>query len=270
MRVTLDIAYARRGERTLRLDLARPAVAPPAPLVVLLHGGGWEGGSRASLRSEMEALARLGYAAATVEYRLTERGRNLFPAAIADARCAVRFLRANAARLGIDGARIGAAGYSAGAHLASLLGTAATEAALDEPCGDPALEDVDPRVQAVISHAGPQDLRVRGPYTAEQARLVTNFLGVFPGDDPARAALASPLAHVSPGDAPMLLVAGTRDDLVPVDHARWMADALREVGVEVTVLERRGAGHEFAGFVTGDREVRAAVLRLLERELQRR
>jgi acetyl esterase/lipase len=251
----------------LRLDVARPRGERHAPLIVLLHGGGWEGGSRTSLSAEMEAFARLGYAAATVEYRLTTRGRHVFPAAIADARCAVRFLRAHASRFGVDPTRIAAAGYSAGAHLASLLGVAADVTALDEPCGDAVVDAADPGVRAVVSYAGPQDLRVRGPYTAEQARLVTNFLGVFPGDDPARATLASPLAHVGRGDAAMLLVAGRRDALVPPAHARWMESAFRDAGVPVEVLERSG-GHEFVGFVTGDATMRRMVTAFLAKRLR--
>jgi len=207
-----DVPYVSRDGRALRLDVAWPATGAPVPLVVLLHGGGWSGGSRASLHDEMLAWARRGYAAATVEYRLTAAPRDVFPAAASDVACAVRFLRAHAGDYRIDGAR----------------------------------------VQAVVSYAGPQDLRVNGPYTEEQARLVTNFLGVFPGDAPQRATLASPIAHVGAGDPPFLLVHGTRDDLVPVEHSRRMAAALRAVGTPATVLELQDVGHAFVGLATSD------------------
>src|SRR5688500_1569229 len=122
-----------------------------------------------------------------------------------------------------------------------MLGTTSADAALDGACDatGPAA------VQAVVSVAGPQDLRVNGPYTAEQARLVTNFLGVFPGDAPAVATLASPIAHVRAGAAPFLLVHGTDDDLVPVSHARRMRDALRAAGTPATLLELPRIGHSF-------------------------
>jgi acetyl esterase/lipase len=259
-----DVAYAVRGGDTLRFDVAWPRTPGPHAVVVLLHGGGWEGGSRASLHDEMLALARLGYAAATVSYRLTSAGRNVFPAAVADVRCAVRVLRARAGEYGVDPRRIAAAGFSAGAHLASMLGAAGDVEGLDGDC--PAGGDAG--VSAVVSYAGPQDLRVRGPYTDEQARLVTNFLGVFPGDDPARAALASPIVHAGRGDAPFLLIHGTDDGLVPLDHSHRMAAALRQSGTPASVLELPGTGHQFVGLATSDRAaVRCTTMSFLARWL---
>jgi acetyl esterase/lipase len=252
VRTATDVPYVERGGRALRLDVAWPEGGAPAPLVVLLHGGGWSAGSRASLHDEMRAWARRGYAAATVEYRLTQAPRDVFPAAPADVACAVRFLRARAASYGIDPARVAAAGFSAGAHLASLLGTAAGAADIEAACGDAAVDAASARLQAVVSYAGPQDLRVNGPYTQEQAQLVTNFLGAFPGDAPQRAALASPITHVSAGDPPFLLVHGARDALVPVEHSRRMAGALQRVGTPATLLELRGLGHAFVGLATSD------------------
>jgi len=260
-----DVTYATRGGEALRYDVAWPrGGGGPHALVVLLHGGGWEGGSRASMHDEMAALARRGYAAAAVEYRLTRASRDVFPAAVADVRCAVRVLRARADRYDLDPSRVAAVGFSAGAHLASMLGAAADADGLDEPCdagGDAA-------VRAVISYAGPQDLRVNGPYTREQARLVTNFLGVFPGDDPRRATLASPIVHAGPGDPPFLLVHGTRDELVPVGHSRRMAAALRRAGTPATVLELRGKGHAWVGLLaSGNDRVRCTAEAFLARWL---
>lgn len=263
-----DVTYADRAGERLALDVAWPrAAGGPRPLVVLLHGGGWSGGSRASLHGEMLALARLGYAAATVQYRLTQAPRNLFPAAPADVRCALGFLRARAADYGIDPDRVAAAGYSAGAHLASLLGVAPDVPALADDRGC-AAGATDATLRAVVSYAGPQDLRVSGPYTQEQEELVTNFLGVFPGDAPDRAALASPIAHVSAGDPPFLLVQGTRDGLVPPAHAPRMAAALRGAGTPATVLELRGVGHEFVGLAASrDAAVRCTTTAFLARWL---
>jgi acetyl esterase/lipase len=195
------------------LDVAWSDVGPAAPLVILLHGGGWSGGSRASLDGEMRALARRGYTAATVEYRLAQAPRNVFPAAAADVRCAVRALRRRAAEFHIAPGHVAVMGYSAGGHLASLLGVGASAGALDAGGCDGGNTDV--AVQAVVSYAGPQDLRVNGPYTREQADLVTNFLGVFPGDAPDLARLASPIAYVAPGAPPFLLLHGSNDPLVP-------------------------------------------------------
>lgn len=268
VREARDVAYATRDGQALRYDVAWSEAGAPAPLVLLLHGGSWTGGSRASLHDEMRALARRGYTAATVQYRLTQSPRNVFPAAAADVRCALRTLRRRAGQYHIAPDRVAAMGYSAGGHLASLLGVGADVGELDAAPCDAGGEEV--RVQAVVSYAGPQDLRVNGPYTAEQAAIVTNFLGVFPGDDPGIARLASPIAHVSAGDPPFLLLHGNDDPLVPVAQARRMADALRQVGSPATLMELRGVGHGFVGLAASDdATVRCTVDAFLTRWLRR-
>jgi acetyl esterase/lipase len=258
IRTAREQTYITRDGRALRFDVAWSDAGPPAPLVLLLHGGGWSGGSRASMYDEMLALARRGYTAATADYRLTQAPSNVFPAAVRDVRCALQALRRRAGEYHVAPDRVALIGYSAGAHLASLIGVGAGIRELGDPdCDAPASPGApgagaDARVQAVISYAGPQDLRVNGPYTQEQADLVTNFLGVFPGDAPAVATLASPIAHVSQGDPPFLLLHGTNDPLVPVSHPRRMAEALRAVGTPATVLELSGIGHGFVGFVASN------------------
>lgn len=254
IREARNVTYARRAGQPLQFDISWSEGGPPAPLIILLHGGGWASGSRTHLAAEVRAFARRGYTAATVQYRLTQGGRNEFPAAIIDVRCALRVLRGRAPEYNIAPARVAAMGYSAGGHLASLLGTGAGVPGLDGDCGDTpgGVGSDDVSVQAVVSYAGPQDLRVSGPYTQEQAALVTHFLGVFPGDDPATATLASPIAHVSAGDPPFLMVHGTDDDLVPVDQSRRMAAALRQVLAPASVIELRGVGHGFVGLSSSD------------------
>jgi acetyl esterase/lipase len=271
VRTAREQTYVVRGGRALRFDVAWSDAGPSAPLVVLLHGGGWSGGSRASLQGEMLAFARRGYTAATVDYRLTQSAENVFPAAVRDVRCALRALHRRAGEFHIAPGRTAVVGYSAGGHLASLVGVGTDVRELGDPGCDRSdtAADGDDRVQAVISYAGPQDLRVNGPYTQEQAEIVTNFLGVFPGDAPSVAALASPIAHVSRGDPPFLFLHGTDDSLVPVSHPRRMADALRAAGTPATVLELRGIGHGFVGFVASDNaSVRCTVDAFLARWLK--
>jgi len=267
IRESRDVTYVVRGGRALHFDVAWSETGSAAPLVLLLHGGSWSGGSRVSFHDEMRALARRGYTAAAIEYRLTQAPRDVFPAAIADVRCALRTLRRRAADYHIAPEKVAALGYSAGGHLASMLGVAADVGGLDEPGCDGSGENV--RVQAVVSYAGPQDLRVNGPYTQEQADIVTNFLGVFPGDAPAVARLASPIAHVSAGDAPFLMLHGTDDPLVPVEHPRRMASALRAVGTPASLIELGRIGHGYVGTVTsGDATVRCTVDAFLARWLR--
>ncbi len=267
VREARDVTYVVRDGRPLRFDVAWTEAGPAAPLVILLHGGSWSAGSRADMHGEMVALARRGYTTATVEYRLTQAPRDVFPAAIADVRCALRLLRRRASEYHATPDRAAAMGYSAGGHLASLLGVAPDVSELDRTPCEASGEDV--RVQAVVSYAGPQDLRVNGPYTQEQAEIVTNFLGVFPGDDPGIARLASPMAHVSAGDPPFLMLHGTDDPLVPVDHPRRMASALREVGTPASLLELGEIGHGYVGMAaSGDATVRCTVDAFLTRWLR--
>lgn len=236
-----DLVYARPGDGPLRLDVARPRRPGPHPVALLVHGGAWQAGSKEVYREEIQALAGLGYAAVAVGYRLVRQGKNPFPAAVADVRCAARWLRAHAKDHAIDPERAVALGYSAGAHLAAMLGTASDVAGLD---GDCPLRDPPLRIRGVVALAGPFDLRPgRDALAPVHARLVTNFLGVSPAADPAHATLASPLAHVSPGDARMLLVHDPGDDSVPFSQSVAMVAALRRAGVPASLLRVEGPGH---------------------------
>lgn len=270
VRTARDVTYTTREGRPLRMDVAWSESGPPAPLVLLLHGGSWSGGSRASMHGEMLALARRGYTAAAVEYRLARAPHDVFPAAPSDVRCALRTLRRRAAEFHVAPGRVAAMGYSAGGHLASLLGVSPEAPALGTDGCEAAGDSV--RIQAVVSYAGPQDLRVNetnAGYTQEQAELVTNFLGIFPGDDPPRASLASPVAQVERRAPPFLLVHGTSDSLVPPRHAREMARALRAAGTPATVLDIPGIGHGYVGMLASrDARVRCTVEAFLARWLR--
>src|SRR4051812_31111752 len=121
-----DLEYARVGETALLLDLDLPDAAPPYPLIVWIHGGGWRDGSkedRPLVRAVDDALLAHGYAIASINYRLS--GEAAFPAQLADCRAAVRWLRAHAVDYQLDAAHIGVWGFSSGGHLAALLATSA-------------------------------------------------------------------------------------------------------------------------------------------------
>src|SRR5262249_59047966 len=117
----------------------------PVPVVVGLHGGGWRMGKRQDLAKLTELLAAQGFAAARVSYRLAPQHQ--FPAQIEDCKAAVRWLRANAKKYKLNPDRVGAVGFSAGAHLACLLGTADQSAGLEGNGGNP---EQSSRVQAVV------------------------------------------------------------------------------------------------------------------------
>jgi acetyl esterase/lipase len=243
--VEREVTYAVMGGQPQRLDVAWPRHGGPHPLVVLIHGGGWSGGDKSAYHDAMRLLAGQGYAAASVNYRLAAAPRNVFPAAVEDVRCAVRWLRSRAASYGIDPSRIAALGHSAGGHLSAMLGTAADVPGLDGACP---LREVSPAVSAVVAISGPQDIRTAGALDPSQRGMVENFLGVAPELDPARALLASPAVHATAGDPPFLLIHGTADDVVPIRQSRSMRDTLRSAGVPATLLELPGEGHSVAEF----------------------
>jgi acetyl esterase/lipase len=238
----LDVVYARAGEKELKLDLALPVEGKgPYPCVVCLHGGGWRLGNKRELRGWIEFLARNGFVAASVGYRLAPD--STFPAQIEDAKTAVRFLRANAARYGIDKDRFGALGYSAGGHLACLLGLT------DEACGFDGKEcpGESSRVQAVVDYFGPTDLSAFAKDASAQRGMLGPFIGAKYADNPAAHDKASPIRYVSKDAPPFLILHGTKDGVVSIEQSRQLAAKLRDAGVSYRLVEVPDEGHGWAG-----------------------
>jgi len=235
--------YVTRGARRLRYDYTRPVGRGPFPLVLLVHGGAWAAGKREEMNVEASMLAAEGIAAASVDYRLAVGGKNHFPAAIQDVRCALEVLRSQAAALRLDPRRVLAAGVSSGGHLAALLATAAHDPRLTGP-GCPA-QAQSVAVQGAVLFYAPLDLR----QTDHSVRrdIIENFLGAAPDAAPALADLASPLHHLRRGAPPMLLVHGTHDEAVPVEQSRAFYRRMKALGVPGRYIEV-DAGHGFFMF----------------------
>jgi acetyl esterase/lipase len=208
------------------------------PAVIYLHGGGWREGTRTSFSDGRtfppvaHRLVRAGFVVFSVEYRLAPL--HPFPASSDDVAAAVRWVRGNAARLGVDPARIGMFGTSAGGTLAALVATSGSGAT-----------DTGSRVRAVVSWSGPMALRpldhafARNP---DRATMVSDYLGCDPDRCPETAADASPVNHVDPTDPPMMLV-NALHEFVPPGQATWMSDVLRRNGVRHVVALIRGSAH---------------------------
>jgi acetyl esterase/lipase len=233
----LDLAYSDVGQ----LDLAAPPGPGPHPAVLLVHGGGWRSGKRHHMRREMRVLTGAGFAAGSLDYRLASPRRPSFPDAVADVRCAVRWLAANARRFRIDPRRIAIAGTSAGGHLAALAALADDARLDDGRC--PAEGDAE--VAALVAYFAPFDLRPSVTFEGAKGRVVARFLGAPPREDPARSTLASPIAHVDPADPPVLLVHGSEDPTVDPGQSRRMWRELRRQDVGRLYVEVPGAGHGF-------------------------
>lgn len=226
------------------MDIVRPrnAAAEPRPAVVLVHGGGFRQGKRESYLPVAIRLAERGYVAATVSYRLAPR--NQFPAAVHDVKAAVRYLRANAAKLGIDPERIGAMGGSAGGHLVLMLGLTAGVAEFE---GSGPNLDQSSRVACVVNYYGPTDFTQSYAKSVDAAEVLPLFLG---GDlTHARLAhiRASPLNWVTPQAAPTLSIHGTEDTYVAYEHSVWITGRLLAAGVPAELETITGAGHGFKG-----------------------
>jgi len=238
----LDVVYSTAGDRELKLDLARPSEGKgPFPVVVCVHGGGWRMGNKRDLRPWIQMLARQGYVAASVGYRLAPDDR--FPAQIEDCKTAVRFLRANSDKYAIDKDRFGALGYSAGGHLVCLLGLTDEKAGLE---GKEHPKESS-KVQAVVDYFGPTDLAGYGKDDSAQKAMLAPLIGAKYADNPRAHDKASPIKYVQKGAPPFLILHGTKDWIVPIEQSRNLANKLKDVDVPVTLVEVPDEGHGWEG-----------------------
>jgi acetyl esterase/lipase len=236
-----DVVYGKGAGEDLKLNIARPKEQQGAlPCIVFIHGGGWAAGSKEGHNQQTWDTAKKGYVSATIGYRFAPKHR--FPAQIEDAKCAIRFLRANAEKYGIEKDKIGAVGFSAGAHLSMLLGTMDPKDGLEGDGGNP---DQSSKVNCVVSWFGPTDLTKEYPDASR--KIVETFIGGTKEEKQEACRQASPVTYVDKGDAPMLLIQGTKDRLVPYTQAYLMIDALAKAGVTGRLDMIVGADHGWGG-----------------------
>ncbi|MFO1102502.1 MAG: alpha/beta hydrolase [Methylocystis sp.] len=261
-----DIAYGSQNEQ--KLDLCFNPKAPPGarPGLILIHGGGWTHGSKTVMATVCKNFASMGYIVANVEYRLANRTDQLsrWPGQLADVQLAVRWLRHNAKMLGLDAKRICAMGNSAGGQLAMFLGM------MDAPARGAAegssLSQYSSKVQCVISLSGPTDLATIG---AQFQNVISGplFGGVRPEENISLYKAASPLYSVSKKAAPMLLIYGTQDNIVPISQGLALASSLQEHGVNARLLQYNG-GHLMIGINMKERqEIFQAMVQFLREHL---
>jgi acetyl esterase/lipase len=237
------IEYSNPDEQHLQLNLARPKTGDgPFPAVLCIHGGGFRAGTRDGYDGLCIQLAKRGYVAATITYRLSPNYK--FPAAVHDTKAAVRWLRANAATYKINPEKIGVTGGSAGGHLAQFLAVTAHVPEFEGTGGNP---EQSSSVACVVNFFGPSDFTKSYGKSVDAAVVLPMWLG---GNlDTARELhiRASPLYWVTPDAAPTLCVHGTLDNYVAYEQAVWIVDRLKAAGVEASLLTLKGAGHGFRG-----------------------
>ena len=248
--VERDLPYAVVDDVELTLDIYRCGSAS-APVVVYLHGGGWERGDKADQGpTRLAPLAAHGVDVVAVNYRLVPLAT--FPAPVHDVKGAVRWLRAHGPDLGLSTERLAVWGASAGAYLGSLVALSAGDAALEGDVGDE--RDHASAVQAVVDWYGPVDLAANGSRTDVEQRLLPfhfeqDLVGARdPAELAARARPLSLLSRVSADAPPFLIAHGDRDRIVPVTESAALNDALGRAGASSRLMVLAGAGHEDAEF----------------------
>lgn len=261
--VMRDMPYVTTGHERQVLDLYLPEGGTRLPLIIWIHGGAFRMGSKEQ-HVPVDYVAE-GYAVASINYRLSQHAT--FPAQIADAKAAVRWLRSNAGRYRLDADRFAAWGESAGGHLAAMLGTSGGVAEFDR--GEHL--DVSSRVQAVVDHFGPTDFlqmdahRVPGgmlhdPADSPESQLIGGALQA----NLDKATRANPITYVNGDEPPFLIVHGDKDPLVPHHQSELLKAALDKGGTPVTFYTVPGGGH--GGFT--DPKVRELTTAFLARHLK--
>lgn len=237
------------GERLLA-DFYAPATAASVPVVIAAHGGAWKLGARDYYQYWGPWLASRGYALLSIDYRLVAGERNRYPAAVQDMGAAVRFVRGNAAGLGIDPARIALMGDSAGAHLAAFIALAGDpEAFRGSPAN--AQDSASTRVRAVVGVFGVYDLLAQWEHDLlhrPRDQFTEAFLGISAIDNKRLYQEASPYSYATThaNQTAFLLVWGPEDDIVDwQSQSQRFLIALKQAGYIARSVVVPGAGHFF-------------------------
>jgi len=242
--VTENVEMGKGGDNVLHADVYQPKApsSPALPAVIFIHGGGWDTGSYKG-GSTKPYLAQHGYVAVSIEYRLSKVAP--WPAQIEDCKMAVRWLRSNAAKYGVDPNHIGAWGGSAGGHLAACLGTMGDQPQFEGNGGYPGVSS---NVQAVVDGSGPVDFTtgsegLKGSTPTQDSYMLIKLFGGSFADKSDIYKQGSPIAYVKAGDPPFLVTHGDQDHSVPIAQAQKMVAALKAANVPVEFIIVHNADH---------------------------
>jgi acetyl esterase/lipase len=235
-RVLANVTYKVANQYEAKLDAYLPRnTEGPVPTLIYIHGGGWVGGTKEGVVLRLLPYMKLGMAVVNVEYRMARV--SLAPAAVADCRCALRWVIENAAEHNFDVDRIVVTGGSAGGHLALTTGMVDPASGLDNEC--PTNKPL--KVAAILNYYGITDVNdlLSGP---NQKSYAVAWLGSL---DNARevAKRVSPLTYVRKGLPPILTIHGDADPTVPYQHGVRLREALDKAGVPNELLTIPGGKH---------------------------
>lgn len=243
-----DLAYVENGHERQKLDLYLPEKSDGrVPLIIWVHGGGWQNGTKDGCPPLRGGYLERGYAVASIGYRLSQHA--VFPAQIEDCKAAIRWLRAHAKEYGIDPNRLGVWGSSAGGHLVALIGTSGEVKAFDVGAN----LDQSSRVQAVCDYYGPTDFSVFATTPGYESHATAaspeaKLIGGAVMENKEKAARVNPITYVTKDDPAFLIVHGDKDPTVPINQSQLLFEALKTAGVSVHFHTIHGAGHGGAGF----------------------
>jgi acetyl esterase/lipase len=246
-----DIVFAEHDGTKLLGDLYSPKGLDKAPVLVAVHGGGWQVGSRKFYTNWGPYLAKNGIAVFAIEYRLMKPGVKTYPGAVYDTKAAVQYVRAKAADLGVDPERIGMVGDSAGGHLSALVALAGEEPLYSSEYKSDPNSGVSSKVKAVVGFYGVYDMQAQWQHdllARPRDNIGEKFLGGAPYTNRKVFFEASPInyATVDRNSTRFLLIHGTDDDIVdPATQSIAFLNALTQASFFVRRVIIPGAGHFF-------------------------
>lgn len=232
----IDVVYTSGKNWEQKLDLYLPPNnGKPTPVLINIHGGGWNHGTKES-QSGFNTFFKMGFAVANIEYRLTPQATA--PAAVEDARCALIYLIKNAKALNIDVNKIVIMGGSAGGHLALMAGLLANDHRFDGNC--PGVENI--RVAAIIDKYGITDVWDWGYGKHITSKSAGRWLG-DKANDAAFARSVSPINYISKDNPPVFIAHGDADPTVPYEQSVELHKKLKEAGVITEFMTIEGGKH---------------------------
>ncbi|MGB4575376.1 MAG: alpha/beta hydrolase [Paludibacter sp.] len=231
----IDVVYSSVNGWDGRIDIYyNPTSTKPTPIVLHIHGGGWNHGTKES-QSGFSSYFKAGFAVANVEYRLVQVAPA--PAAIEDIRCALKYIKAHAKELNINPDKVVIEGGSSGAHLALMGGLLENDNRFDGNCP----EKTDMRVAAIISNYAPTDFTDMNS-DMSQFKSLTRWLGNKADDLEFRASV-SPITHIKKTSPPVFIVHGNADNIVPYNQSVNLQKKLAENGIYNEFITVEGGGH---------------------------
>ena len=261
-----DIPYAQDTLKKHLLDIYLPHNAKgKIPLVIWIHGGAWRMNDKFAdmdyMKSTIKSLIENNYAIASIDYRFSTTA--VFPAQLQDCNAAIDFLYKNADKYNIDKDRFAVMGFSAGGHLASMVGLSNNENIRNFRMKDEALNF---KIKAVVDFYGPTEMLVGSMMLKDlDTFAIKKLLGARALERPDLAEIASPTSYVDKDDPPFLIVHGEKDELVPVSQSYILQSYLKLNNVKNELIIVKGAPH--FGVMFDSEKIRSKVLQFLKLNL---